>query len=57
MIPTPLYIGWAVALYLALAALLKWKYRRTRSERRISRGLRVYTAGSQPVAMTATAHS
>jgi hypothetical protein len=40
----PLYLGWALAVYFALVALLKWKYRRTEAERRVNRGLRTYTA-------------
>jgi hypothetical protein len=47
MISEPIYLGWALALYFALAALLKWKYRRTEAERRINRGLRTYTTARQ----------
>jgi hypothetical protein len=47
MIPEPVYIGWALALYFALVALLKWKYRRSEVERRINRGLRVYTTSHE----------
>jgi hypothetical protein len=47
MISEPLYLGFALALYFALAALLKWKHRRTKAERRINRGLRAYTTGGQ----------
>jgi len=43
-IPTPYYvIGWAIALFFGLAALLKWCYRRNAAARRVSRGLRIYT--------------
>jgi hypothetical protein len=47
MIQTPIYTGWALSLFFALVALLKWKYRRGEAERRISRGLRAYTTAGQ----------
>jgi hypothetical protein len=56
MIPAPLYIGWAVAFYFALAALLKWKHRRMQAERRVSRGLRAY-ATTRGVCQTVSVHS
>ncbi len=51
MIPAPFFFGWAIALYFALASLLRWKYRRTKAERRISRGLRTYTATGAAIAV------
>jgi hypothetical protein len=56
MIPAPLFIGWAVSLYFALAALLKWKHRRAVAERRVSRGLRTYAAARQ-VCQAISVHS
>lgn len=46
-IPTPYYLGWALALFFGLAALLKWKLRRSVVARRVNRGLRTYTASRQ----------
>ena len=45
--PTPFYPAWALFLFLALVALLKWKRRRGEAERRISRGLRTYTTAGE----------
>ena len=42
-----MYTAWALVLFFALVALLKWKYRRGEAERRISRGLRAYTASGK----------
>ena len=42
-IPTPYAIGWAFALFFALAALLKAEYRRSTAARKVKRGLRNYT--------------
>ena len=53
MIPAPLFIGWAIALYCALVALLKWKYRRYMAQQRITKGLRAYTATGHQMAMGA----
>jgi hypothetical protein len=43
------YFGWALAVFSGLAALLKWKLRRTFAARRVSRGLRAYTASHEVV--------
>jgi hypothetical protein len=45
MTPLPDNLLRAFALFAALVALLKWKLRRLRAERRINRGLRAYTTG------------
>jgi hypothetical protein len=42
-----MYTAWALTLFFALVALLKWKRRRGEAERRISRGLRAYTTADQ----------
>lgn len=41
-IPPTLHTAWALALFLALAALLKWKHRRMWVEHRINRGLKAF---------------
>jgi hypothetical protein len=48
-IPTPYFFGWALAFFFGLAALLKWKLRRTFAARRVKRGLRVYATNHQAV--------
>jgi hypothetical protein len=45
---SPYYLGSAVALF-SVAALLKWKLRRTFAARRVNRGLRVYATNRQVV--------
>ena len=47
MLGQPMYLGWSLAFVCALAALLKWKFRKQLAERRVAKGLRAYTAGSQ----------
>jgi hypothetical protein len=47
-IPAPYYLG-ALAVFGGLAALLKWKLRRSFAARRVSRGLRVYATNRQAV--------
>jgi hypothetical protein len=49
VISEPFYLGWAVALFSSLAALLKWRYRREYAARRVSKGLRAYTGGPQAI--------
>jgi hypothetical protein len=48
-IPIPYLLLWALALFCGLAALLKWKFRRSVVARRVNRGLRVYTANREAV--------
>jgi hypothetical protein len=38
------HTAWALAIFLALAALLKWKHRRVWAAHRINRGLRAFAA-------------
>jgi hypothetical protein len=46
-IPAPYFLGWALAVFGGLVALLKWKLRRSFAARRVSRGLRVYATNRQ----------
>jgi hypothetical protein len=48
-IPTPYLLTWALAVFCGLAALLKWKLRRAVVDRRVNRGLRLYTANREAV--------
>jgi hypothetical protein len=45
MIPAQIY---SLAPFFALAAFVKWKYRRGAAQRRINRSLRTYTASLEP---------
>lgn len=49
VIASPLYLGWALGLFATIASLMVWKWRRRYAERRINRGLRMYTASRQVV--------
>jgi hypothetical protein len=47
VLTSPLYIGCTLTLFVVLALLLLWRQRKASARRRIRRGLKVYTAGSQ----------
>ncbi len=49
VITSPVYIACTLSLFVVLSGLLLWKHRKGHAQRRIRRGLKVYTTGGSQV--------